>query len=257
MPVDTRNEKMPKTDQTSHKSVIAATIAAGLVMLASGLSYRVLAARLAAPATTQSITAEDVARFPLRIGEWEGKEVSMDEEIVRATDTDAHISRRYSRRNGTESVSLWVACGVQARDLMPHRPEVCYTGNGWMRTNKQSVDLSLDDGTMLPCNQMEFSRGVLNMQKVLVLYYYLVDGQYSRDVSLLRSKAWRGSGTVGYVAQVQIVANISAVETANSAAKLASSFALDSARQIAELFESHKPDEKLNQAGASSVPAEF
>ena len=247
---------MPKTDQASHKSVIAATIAAGFVMLASGLSYRVLAARLAAPATTTPITAEDVARFPLQIGDWEGEEVPIDDEIVKATDTDAHISRRYSRRNGLDSVSLWVACGVQARDLMPHRPEVCYTGNGWTRTNKQSVDLLLDDGTTLPCNRLEFSRNALTTQRVLVLYYYLVDGQYSRDVSLLRSKAWRGSGTVGYVAQVQIVATMSAVVTADVAAKTVSSFAVDSAGPLARLFESGESEEKPHEAGTSLTPAE-
>jgi len=102
---------------------------------------------------------------------------------------------------------------------MPHRPEVCYTGAGWTRTDKQSMELPLSDSTELPCNVMQFSRGILTIEKIVVLDYYIVDDEYCRDVSLLRSKAWKGSGTVRYVAQVQIVTSIQSNQTADSATK--------------------------------------
>lgn len=228
---------MAQSDKSIRRSVTAAAAAASILMLVFGLTYRVVAARLADPVTTTPIDPAMVQRFPVQIGEWTGQDVPIDEATVRATDTDAHINRRYSRRGSLESVNLYVACGVKARDLMPHRPEVCYTGNGWTLTGRRSVELSLSDSTKLPCNVMQFSRGGLNTQKVLVLDYYIVDGQYCSDVSLLRSKAWRGSGTVTYVAQVQVVTSITATATADSATRLVSAFAVDSVTSIARLFE--------------------
>jgi EpsI family protein len=161
----------------------------------------------------------------------------MDEKIVRATDTDAIDNRHYARSGGLESVGLYIAAGVQARDLMPHRPEVCYTGNGWTLVGKQVFDLPLTEGEELPCNVMRFRRSGVTSHRIVVLDYYLVDGEYCADVSLLRSKVWRGSGTVDYVAQVQIVTPVSALMTPASAVELLSTFAVDSALPIARVFE--------------------
>ena len=228
---------MAKKPKSNHKPIIVAAAVAGLFMLFCGLGYRVLAARLAVPVDTIPIQPEVLQQFPLQIGAWTGQEVLLDEAIVEATDTDAHINRRYSRRGGLEMVSFYIAAGVRARDLMPHRPEVCYTGAGWTLTDRRSMDLPLSNGIKLPCNVLQFSRGTLNSSKVIVLDYYLVDGQYCRDVSLLRSKAWRGSGTVDYVAQVQIATSIAATQTAHSARSIISDFAVESASSIADLFE--------------------
>jgi len=95
---------------------------------------------------------------------------------------------------------------------------------------------------------MQFSRGTLTTKKVVVLHYYIVDGEYSRDVSLLRSKAWKGSGTVRYVAQVQIVTSISPNQTADSATKTVSTFAVESASLISRLFEDSEEDQQSDDS---------
>jgi EpsI family protein len=196
-----------------------------------------VAAKLDAPIDTTPISPDALTRFPLQMGDWTGVDVPMDEAIARATDTDARLNRRYTRRGGLESITFYIASGVKARDLMPHRPEVCYTGAGWTRTGRQSVKLPLSDSTLLPCNIMQFSRGVLNTQKVAVLDYYLVDGQYCADVSLLRWKACLGSGRVRYVAQIQIVAPVTATFNAEAVIKTLCDFAVESAALTAALFD--------------------
>ena len=229
---------MTKNDNPNQRPVIVAVVVAGFLLLVSSAAYRVLAARLAAPVNTTSMSPATLERLPLQIADWTGREVPLDEAIVRATDTDAHISRRYSRYNTSQYIQLYVAYGVRARDLMTHRPEVCYTGAGWTLINQRSMELPLSNGMELPCSIFQFSRGTLNTNKTVVLDYYIVDGQYCRDVSLLRSKAWRGSGTVRYVAQVQIVTFITADLTADSAARIVRAFAVESASSISKLFES-------------------
>ncbi len=238
---------MTKNDNPNQRPVIVAVVVAGFLMLVSTAAYRVLAARLAAPVNASPIPPAALERFPLQIGGWTGQEVPLDEAIVRATDTDAHINRRYSRHNGSESILLYVACGVKARDLMPHRPEVCYTGAGWTLIDKRSMELPLSDGMELPCMALQFSRGTLNTKKTILLNYYIVDGQYCRDVSLLRFKAWRGSGTVRYVAQIQITASATSNLTADSAARIISDFAAESASSISRLFESAEEDQRSDK----------
>ena len=154
-----RHNHMMESEKPNRQPAIAAAVAASCLMLVFGLTYRVVAARLEAPIDTTPISPEALAQFPLQIGDWTGKDVPMDEAIVRATDTDAHLNRRYTRHGGLEAVSFYIASGVKARDLMPHRPEVCYTGAGWTLANRRSVELSLSDSTKLPCNIMQFSRG--------------------------------------------------------------------------------------------------
>jgi EpsI family protein len=240
---------MMESEKPNRRPAIAAAVAASCLMLVFGLAYRVVAAKLEAPVDTTPISPDALARFPMQIGDWTGEEVPLDEAIVRQTDTDAHLNRRYVRGGGLEYVSFYVACGVKARDLMPHRPEVCYTGAGWTLTDRRSMELPLSDSAKLPCNIMQFSRGALNTQKVVVLDYYLVDGQYCADVSLLRSKAWRGSGTVRYVAQIQIVTSVTATLDAEAAAKAVRDFALESAALTASLFddpETNRSEDELH-----------
>ena len=228
---------MTKHNKLHHRSVIVAAVTAAFMMLVFGAAHRTLTARLASPAGVSPMSPDALEKLPLQIGDWAGQEAPLDEAIIEATDTDAHISRRYSRYNTMEQVWLYIAAGKRARDLMPHRPEVCYTGAGWTRINSNSMELILDDGIALPCSVFQFSKGTLNTKNVIVLDYYIVDGQFCRDISLLRSKIWRGSGTVGYVAQVQIFVNISTDQTTDSAAKMISDFACESARTIYQVLE--------------------
>jgi EpsI family protein len=248
-------ERMIKNKKSNRKSVIVASVTAIFLMLLFGIMYRIMYARLSAPVETPLISADALEKLPMQIGDWTGQDAPLDENIVRATDTDAHVSRSYSRFSDSERVWLYISYGMRARDLMPHRPEVCYTGNGWTLINRHSVELPLSDGMKLKCNTFEFSRGTLNKEKIAVLDYYIVDGQYSRDVSLLRSKVWRGSGAVGYVAQVQIVASIRASLTKDAVSNMISSFAVESALPISRLFESIEESENSvsNNSHAESI----
>jgi hypothetical protein len=210
-------------------------------MFALGLSHRVLAWRLAVPRTTVMIAPDLLEQLPMQIGDWVGKDVPLDEAIVRRTDTDAHVNRQYSR--GAECVSAYVGCGVRTRDLMVHRPEVCYIGAGWTRTARHARELPLSDGTTLPCMIFEFSRGILETTRITVLYYYIVDGQYCRNLSDWEYRFWN----VGYVAQVHIAASSQAQEVGGDR-NTVSSFAVESASQIMRLFDGIATD---REAGLS------
>lgn len=226
------------------QSVITAAITAGIMMFVFGIGYRVLAEKLSINSGAIPIDPESLKKFPIQIDDWIGKDIPLDEKIIKVTDTDALINRSYSRLNGQDNVGFYVAFGVKARDLMPHRPEVCYIGAGWTLSERHSADLQTEKGQALPVTVLKFKRGTLNYEYMMVLDYYIVDGQYCRDVSLLRSRVWQGSGSVGYVAQVQVVTPAAGNNMDLYKNKI-SSFAIQSAPFLLDILNNTK--EEKNQ----------
>ena len=238
----TKNGKHGKHAKDSGKAkngrrmVTAIAVAAGL-LLAGGAGYRILAGYLARPTDSVPMSSEELNRLPLQIGPWVGKDVPMDKALVRATKSDALINRTYSRGGVGRAVGLFVAYGVRARDLMPHRPEVCYPGTGHTMQSNEPREVELADGTKLPCKLYMFTRaGQMGDHLTTVLNYYVIDGRYAPDVSTLRSQAWRGSGGVRYVAQVQIVCSGPATADLASSEQTVREFAAEAAPAIRALF---------------------
>lgn len=234
---------MIKMNILRNRPIISAAIAMIFLMFLFGLSHRILADRLLSSVEMPPIDPNALAEFPMEIGMWTGQEIPLDEAIIEATDTDAHINRNYIRNNGIESVGLYVAFGQRARDLIPHRPEVCYIGNGWTLGSRQTEELSLEDGTKLPCTIMQFSRGSLIQNKIMILDYYIIEGKLCKDVSLLRSKIWRGSGAVNYIAQIQISVPVLSSQDSESAKETISAFAIESAPFLMKLLAGFNIDE--------------
>ena len=236
-----------KSEKLDRRPIVAAVVAS-FVMLVFGATYYAIGARLEGPMT--AIPPDSLKRLPLQIADWAGQDIPMDEAIVRATGTDASINRRYSRKGGQESISLFVGYGVNTPERIIHPPENCYVHTGWTLKARRSQEFLLRDGTKLPCSVFEFCRGELLLERVTVLHYYIVDGQYYRDVSLHYSKLRRLVGMAGYMARVLIVAsnNIAIVD---SGEKSVSAFAIDSAISIAHLFDD---GEKARSPSPRGVP---
>lgn len=229
---------MNEPERTNGRAVIAAAGAAVALLLASGAGYRVAAEYLALAPNSIPLAPGTLAGLPMRIGDWAGRDVPLSEAVIRATATDDHVNRAYSPPLGGQTVWVFVAYGVRARDLAPHRPEVCYPGSGWTLEDSREAHLPLAGAAELRCRILRFSRGGLTAGAVTVLNYYIVDGQYCPDLSLVRSRAWRGSRGLGYMAQVQIACPAGDGSSADAAAKSASAFAIDSAAAIKALLPS-------------------
>jgi EpsI family protein len=236
-------------DEPDHRSVTTATWTASVLMLAYGLTYHALATRLGAPASAVPIAPAALERFPAQIDDWRGEDLPMDEAIVRATGTDAHIHRRYARGNGRESVSVFVGCSAGANERVIHRPEICYARAGWTLLGQAPLELPLRDGTKLPCRIFHFQRGKLQVERATVLHYYLVDGQCSDNLSPLQSKLWRLGGSADYLARVLITApgHISP----DAATGIVSSFAVASAASIVRLFDDLQRSRATSENSAS------
>ncbi len=205
------------------RALLAGTVG-GLVLVAGGAGYRVLAAHLdRAPAAP--LPAGTLAALPLALGDWCGHDVPLGESVIRAADVDDHVSRVYARPGQTLPINLFIALGSRARDLMPHRPEVCYPGAGWT-LRRQAVESAVtSDSGELETTIYTFGRGDLGGRTLVVLNFFVVDGRPCRDVSLLRSRAWRGQASIRYMAQVQVVAAVEAWQAESAGVGAARDFA--------------------------------
>ena len=219
-----RTTDAPQKSPAARRVGLAVSIAVACC-IGAGAGYRIVSAYLARPTDSVPMTAEQLGRIPLKLEDWSGKEVPLADEIVRATDTDAIVNRSYTRAGSGLPVALYVAYGVQARDMMPHRPEVCYPGTGHTLQSRDVRKIALADGSELPCTFYVFSGSKETRQNICVVNYYVIDGRYAEDVSMLRSRAIRGQGGARYVAQVMLTCPTSATGPSDRAREVLSAFA--------------------------------
>jgi len=224
-----------RSPASSHPPFCAAAIAVGMVLLA-GAGYRLMARHLARPSGETALTSDALAQLPLSFDGWSGRDMPLTASVVRATGTDAHVNRTYRRRR--DQVGLFLAYGIRARDLAPHRPEVCYPGSGWTLQQARPVDLPAADGSVLPCTLYRFNRGggEVGGHNVVVLNFYIVDGRICPDVSGLRRQAWRGPSGIRYLAQVQITCAGDMLTDLAAAESTTVAFAHEAAPRIRALF---------------------
>jgi hypothetical protein len=111
---------------------------------ASWLKFAAIAAILAASGASRlwqeqrverTLEAGRVAPFPLAtlpmtIGPWEGKEATLDPQVVRIAGCTDHIGRRYVDRRTGVSLDVIVLYGPTV-DMIDHVPEVCYPSAGY------------------------------------------------------------------------------------------------------------------------------
>ena len=109
------------------------------------------------------------------------------------------------------------------------------------------MTLSLSDGRTLPCSILRFARGGLDMRKLVLLHFLVVDGEYFVTFSAVaRAKGWGHFASVGFAGQVQIIASADSL-TVDEAEGVASAFAIDAAPAIDQLFEALKKGSPLDR----------
>lgn len=186
------------------RAVLAAATLAVMLLAGSGYAFHAMGRYYAQPLTSVPLPAGTLERLPMDVGPWRGRDVAMDPRMLKATDADAMLTRTYVRAGDNLAVNFYVAYGIRGRDLVPHRPEVCYPGAGWTLESNQPRLLALPDGQSLPCRVLRFSRPGLGNQTVRVMNFFLVDGRYYDDLSGIRSLIWKGSDQIRYMTRVML-----------------------------------------------------
>lgn len=209
-------------------------ILAVLLLVSSGVTYRVLASRLKLVVDTPVELPVPLSSFPKDIGDWTGEDVPISLNIQRAAKNDAFLSRLFVNKLNKQWANVYIAYTARPRTMLGHQPQICYVASGWVHESTERTSVTSSTGREFPCLLHRFRRPYPETEETIVLNFYIVNGQLTSDERVFSGVGWRTPNINGdparYVTQVQIS---SVFENSIRSA----------ARDIAELVLDFFPDE--------------
>jgi len=146
--------------------------------------------------------------LPLEIGSWIGEDTPLREEVVRTAGVDDSLSRLYVNKSTNQWASIYAAFSTRPATMLGHRPEVCYVSAGWVLEGSEEGRFRSVSGRELPCRLHAFRKMRTHDERVVVLNYYVVNGDVVRTEETFSGVEWRRPSRsdvcVYYVAQIQI-----------------------------------------------------
>ena len=183
-------------------------ILAVLLLISSGITYRVLASHLKVIVSTPAKLPVPLSAFPEEVGDWLGKDVDIPANILRVAGNDASLNRLYTNELSDRWANIYVAYTSRPRTMMGHRPRVCYVAGGWVHDSTEPSEIVSNAGRKFPCLVHRFHRPAPESEETVVLNFYIVNGQLTSDEGVFSGVGWRtpniGGDPALYVAQVQI-----------------------------------------------------
>lgn len=209
-------------------------ILAVLLLVSSGITYRVLASRLKLVVNIPVELPVSLNAFPKQIGLWAGEDVPIPPNIQRAAGNDAFLNRLFINKLSNQWANVYIAYTAHPRTMMGHRPQICYVAGGWVHDGTELTNETSKTGRAIPCLLHRFRRPSPETEETVVLNFYIVNGRLTSDERVFSGVGFRTPNIDGdparYVTQVQIS---SVFENSVRSA----------ARDIAELVLDFFPDE--------------
>ena len=204
MPTTCCSRGVPK----KKKMIGAAWALAVVLLVVAGAGYQLVAVKMNMFATTPIKLEVPLSEFPIRIGQWVGRDVPISENIQRVAGNDDFLSRLYVNESSDQWVNIYIAYTARPRSMLGHRPQVCYPANGWIHENTEHIQLVSNSGQKIKCLLHNFQKSTAGSEEIVVLNYYIVNGRLTDDESVFSGYGWRTPNVEGnaarYVAQIQI-----------------------------------------------------
>lgn len=183
-------------------------ILAVLLLVSSGITYRVLASRLKLVVETPVELPVPLSAFPKQIGHWIGEDVPIPPNIQRAAKNDAFLNRLFINKLSNQWANIYIAYTAHPRTMLGHRPKICYVAGGWVHEGTKPTNVTSSTGRELPCLVHRFRRPSPDTEETVVLNFYIVNGQLTSDERVFSGVGFRtpniGGNPARYVTQVQI-----------------------------------------------------
>lgn len=131
---------------------------------------------LATRADSENLPARKrIADFPLSIGDWRGRTVEIQPDILEILGNGEFASRFYVRRDGEPPIDFFLAYFASQRtgDTL-HSPQNCLPGSGWSPLEHARVPLELAPGNTITVNRYIIAKG---LDRQVVLYWYQAHGR--------------------------------------------------------------------------------
>lgn len=187
-------------------------VLAVLLLVSSGIAYRVLASRLQIVLDTPIDLPIPLSGFPSEIRNWQGTDLTIPattKEYMERHFANDFLSRRYINAATNAWADVYIVyCSSRPGGILGHRPRVCYTGGGWVHDGTEESQFISTSGRQIPCLVHRFHKPAPAYQQTVVLNFYILNGQITTEEDDFSSPFGRRPNVEGdparYVAQVQI-----------------------------------------------------
>ena len=181
-----------------------------IALLLTGAGYRAASSYLKIVSGSTIVLPVPLSAFPAEIGDWVGENIPIPANIQRVAQNDDFLNRLYVHEATNQWVNVYVAYSGQPRTMLGHCPEVCYVAGGWVHENSGRAQLLSSAGRTIPCLIHHFRKPAPQNDNIVVLNFYVLNGQLTCNERGFSSLGWRSPNIRGtaarYVAQVQISA---------------------------------------------------
>ncbi len=192
-----------------------AAIVTVLLLVGAGVVYRAAASRLQGDFVGQVTLPIPLKEVPTRVEGWVGQDLeipSTTKIYMERNFADDYVSRRYVNAAQGVWADLYVVyCSSRPGGILGHQPLVCYPGNGWIHDSTESSPTISRAGRPISCLVHSFHKPAPTYQQIVVLNFYIVNGQITlteRDFSGIFDRRPNIAGDPArYVAQVQVSSN--------------------------------------------------
>ena len=179
-----------------------------VLLVSAGIAYRVLAARLELVAGISIDLPVPLSAFPMQVGDWQGKDVPIPENIQRVAGNDDFLNRFYVNKTTNQWANIYIAYSANPRNMLGHRPDICYVGGGWVHDSTDESNFVSSCGRGITCLIHRFHMPAPLSDQVVVLNYYILNGLTTANDSGFSGISIRSPNIAGdparYVAQIQI-----------------------------------------------------
>ena len=145
-----------------------------VLVVLSGVTYRVLASRLKAVVEAPIELPVPLSVFPARIGAWVGKDVPIPPNIQRVAGNDDFLNRLYINKSANQWANVYIAYSARPRTMLGHRPQVCYVGGGWIHDSTEQSEVISKYGRKIPCLVHRFHMPAPGYEERVVLNLSLI-----------------------------------------------------------------------------------
>ena len=174
----------------------------------------VLSLGLAGQLTLEALTVAErpplkrpLTTLPLTIGDWLGKDVPMNPDVLEQAQATEHVNRIYRhRKNPDQAVSLWINYS-KIGDNLRHSPEICLPSNGWSKVESlcKAIEVPIEGSSSHKMSILGYSR--VDATQTLGFWYYIFgEGWWEKRVRELpiSSRSSFGRATRGSSLTVEI-----------------------------------------------------
>jgi len=189
-----------------------AWILAIVLLVASGIIYRLLASHLNLVVKAPIALPIPLDSFPSRIDYWSGTDIAIrttTREYMERNFADDFLSRRYISREKNIYADVYIVyCSSRPGGILGHRPGVCYPAHGWIHDSVERSQFVSRAGRQVDCLVNRFHMLAPAYEQVVVLNFYVLNGQITADENDFSGPLGRrpnlARDPARYVAQVQI-----------------------------------------------------